>query len=97
MMAASLVSLALALLPSTEAPGGNQGGDTFFGNETAAGSSVNLVGSNELRDWSEQALVQADTGPWFEYDSVSVCGGHPERAESDSMCLRASAMDDTRP
>ena len=92
MIAASLVSLAFVVLPTADAPGSSTGGDTFFGNETAAGSSVNLVSADSLRGWSEQALFQADTGPWFEYDSVSVCGGHPDRPGSDSMCLRAVVM-----
>ena len=68
------------------------GGDDIDGSSSSTGSVVNLVGSDSLRDWSEQALFQADTGPWFEYDSVSVCGGHPDRPGSDSMCLRAVVM-----
>ena len=68
------------------------GGDDIDGSSSSTGSVVNLVGSDSLRDWSEQALLQADSGPWFEYDSVSVCGGHPDRPGSDSMCLRAVVM-----
>lgn len=80
------IALALILPLDHHAPGG------FIGNAGDAGSELRLLGSDSLRNWSEQAIVQADTGPWFEYDSVSVCGGHPERPESDSMCMRAVVM-----
>lgn len=65
------------------------------GSANDAGSNVNVIGSGTLQGWSEQAVTRADTGPWFDYESVSVCGGHPDRPGSDSMCMRAVVMCDS--
>jgi hypothetical protein len=73
-------------------PQANPEEDGILGGRTNNGATVNIIGADTLRGWSEEAIVRADTGPWFEYDSVSVCGGHPDDPESDSMCLRAVVM-----
>jgi hypothetical protein len=91
MRRALVFTLAVVLFGAVVPPAYAEG-DGILGGRSEKGATVNIVGADTLRGWSEELLLRADTGPWFEYDSVSVCGGHPDRPGSDSMCLRAVVM-----
>ena len=86
------VSLAALIAVGFGVPTHHRAGHGIDGNSQENGTVINVIGAETLRGWSEDAITRADTGPWFEYDSVSVCGGHPDQPGSDSMCLRAVVM-----
>lgn len=59
---------------------------------TDSGTDLSFVSASTLRAWDTQRLSRADTGPWFQYASVSPCNGYPGRAGSDELCGRAAIM-----
>lgn len=78
----------LTIAPSHHAPGHVD----IDGSAADQGTQVRLVGADTLREWTSERVATLGSGPWFEYDSVSPCGGHPEKAGSDRLCLRAVVM-----
>jgi len=85
-----VIAFALALsvsAPSDAAgPGGGWGGGT-----TQDGAEV-FLSQADLAKFTAEYLKPPKSGPWYDFASVSVCGGHPDRPGSDNLCLRAVVL-----
>jgi hypothetical protein len=95
MVGALVLAAAMVLVPSASAapPSHHIPGHTDIGgSRSKKGVSIKLIGADTLRQWSADLVLHQAKGPWYEYDSVSPCGGFPGRPNSDNLCMRAVVM-----
>jgi hypothetical protein len=83
---AALLSSGAIASSHAEGPGDGWGGGT-----TEDGAAV-FLSQDDLATFAKQYLSPSKDGPWYDFASVSVCGGHPERPGSDNLCLRAVVL-----
>lgn len=74
-----------ATAEDTDPPGGWGSGSTKDGAEV-------FLTKAELADFTRSFVSPPKDGPWFDFASASVCGGHPDKANSDNLCRRAVVM-----
>ncbi len=94
---AGLLTLALlTLAPSAQLQFQNAGGgDPYTGTKaqrSESGTHIELVDADTLRLWTRRAHGVGESGPWYEYASVSPCGGYPGRPGADDLCGLALAL-----
>ena len=65
---------------------------SITGSASDNGSVIELVDAEELKGLEARYWRLASAGPWYDYRSVSPCGGHPDRPGSDELCGRAVTM-----
>ncbi len=86
------VAIALAIASgvstpsSADSPGGGWGSGT-----TQDGAEV-FLSQADLAKFTSDYLRPPKDGPWYDFASVSVCGGQPDRPGSDNLCLRAVVL-----
>ena len=78
--------LGFAQPAAADPPGGGWGSGT-----TADGAEV-FLSRSDLLQYNDSYIRPPADGPWFDFASVSVCGGHPERPDSDNLCARAVVL-----
>ena len=63
-----------------------------MGSASEAGAVINLLDASAVEGLASKYWRLASDGPWFDYRSVSPCGGHPDNPNSDNFCQRAVIM-----
>ena len=92
---AGVLWLALAVIATSglaKAPAHHSPDHSITGSASDKGSVIEMVDAEELDGLAAKYWRMASDGPWFDYRSVSPCGGHPDRPGSDELCGRAVVM-----
>jgi hypothetical protein len=82
-------ALAGLMVMATEPAAATGGGDPYSGTQaqlSTRGSHIDLVAAETLRSWAAETVRGQGDGPWYEYATVSPCGGYPGRIGSDDLC-----------
>ena len=86
------IAIVLVLALGITAPSlAGEPGDGWGGGTTDDGAEV-FLSQADLARFTSDFLRPPKAGPWYHFASVSVCGGHPDRAGSDNLCLRAVVL-----
>jgi hypothetical protein len=92
-----LALMSVLVLPpvASHAQSAEGGGDPYSGTKaqlSKSGAHIELIDASTLAQWGSELATVGGEGPFFEYASVSPCGGLPGRPGSDELCARALAI-----
>lgn len=84
-------SLIFTLAFSATKAAADEPGDGWGGGSTKDGAEVFLSRSDLIKH-NNAFISPPSDGPWYDFASASVCGGHPDRGDADNLCGRAVVM-----